>query len=135
MMHMALKHPDLFSSVVSLMGGYILFDAETRRPSDAVLELLRKIYGDLDTFETNLIWSMAPRQVADLNSLAIRIVVGDQDQGLQANRKLHELLTKLDVPHEYDEAPGVPHESRRMWFAEGEKACAFNARHFGNSTK
>lgn len=130
MMHMALKYPDAFSSVVSLMGGYIILNPETGPLPDAALALLRKIYGDLDKCEANLIWTMAPKQIADLKSLAIRIVVGDQDQGLRANRRLHELLTKLDVPHEYEEIPGVPHESRRMWFAEGEKACAFNAAHF-----
>ncbi len=99
---LALKHQNLFCSVVSHSGGVAAGHKPLR---DDLKDELRLIYGDNPTGCKDDLWAIAEN--ADKDKLpAIRIDCGLDDFLLEDNRAFHQYLNKLNIPHEYEEFPG-----------------------------
>ena len=45
---------------------------------------------------------------------------------LEHNRRFHELLTELKVPHEYEELPGIGHNPQQVYKKAGVAGWEFN---------
>ena len=55
----------------------------------------------------------------------MRLVVGDRDETLPANREFHLHLERLQIPHTYRELPGIPHNPMAVLGALGDDHWAF----------
>ena len=114
--HLGFKRHDLFSSVSILAAA--LHTPETFR------ERRRAIFdnvfgGDAEYAGRHSPWATA-RENADVvrGKTRVRIFVGAEDGLLAWNRSYHELLTSLDIDHEWGIVPDAPHDIRivmRNW--------------------
>jgi len=132
---LALKYPELFSSVVAFAGGYR--SAEGIQANDVSREILRRVFGgDPQRFMAN-----HPATIARANAqavrgrVAIKLLVGLDDGLLENNRAMHATLTELNLAHEYWEIPGIKHDLPRLSAWLGSDGLQFAVRHFGSSTK
>ena len=66
--------------------------------------------------------------------LGIRIICGGDDSQLYRSRRMHDVLSHLGIPHEYEEVPGVGHDSGRIYPAQSLAAMQFHGRHFSHHT-
>ena len=66
--------------------------------------------------------------------LGIRIICGGDDSQLYRSRRMHDVLSHLGIPHEYEEVPGVGHDSGRIYPAQSLAAMQFHGRHFTHHT-
>ena len=127
-MRLALKYPNLFSSVVAFAGGY-------RWPDE--LESAHMSFAEMFNNNAEIFKSHHPEMWARRNidqirgKLVIQMYVGDQDPGLKGNRHMHALLDELQIQHGYQEFPGIAHNLKLL--AEQVKAKNFEiaARAFG----
>jgi len=110
-MRLALKYPDLFSSVVAFAGGYRSLDAtDAPHPSYAEMfnndkEIFREIHPD----------TWARRNAAKIRGrLAIQIYVGTEDPGLAGNRHMHAFLDEMEIPNSYQEFEGIAHNLKLL---------------------
>lgn len=114
--HLGFKHHELFSSVSILAAA--LHTPETFR------ERRRAIFdnvfgGDAEYAGEHSPWA-ALRENADSvrGKTRVRIFVGSEDGLLAWNRNYHELLSSLDIEHEWGIVPNAPHDVRivmRNW--------------------
>jgi acetyl esterase/lipase len=58
-------------------------------------------------------------------SLKLRLLIGDRDFTLAANRQFSAHLTRLGVPHDYVELNGVAHDTMAILNALGEANWRF----------
>jgi enterochelin esterase-like enzyme len=133
-MKLALKYPDLFSSVVAFAGGYRTADGmHADEPSRQIME--RVFANDSQRFLAN-----HPATIARANAetvrgaLGIKMLVGLDDYLLENNRSLHATLTELQLPHEYSEIPGTRHDLPRLSAWIGADGLEFAVKHFAMST-
>jgi enterochelin esterase-like enzyme len=108
------KYPDLFATV-SILGGGPLQPDFTQTPRAGPRErehILQTVFGgDLEYFRAQSPWHIAETNAAQLRSgLRVRQVIGDRDETLRFNREFHEHLTRLEIPHDYRELPGIGHQ-------------------------
>jgi endo-1,4-beta-xylanase len=132
---LALKYPELFSSVVAFAGGYR--SAEDTQADDISREILRRVFGgDPQRFMAN-----HPATVGRANAQAIRgrvaikLLVGLDDYLLENNRAMHATLTELNLAHEYWEIAGIKHDLPRLSAWIGSDGLQFAVRHFGGGSK
>ena len=99
----ALKHPDVFCSVVASAGVY---DFSTLFKRQDLIDETTLVFGDSPDLDAgNNVFRIA--ETIDRSLLpAIRIECGSEDYLLPDARKLHAHLGKLDIPHDYAELPG-----------------------------
>ena len=121
---LACKYPELFSSAVSLSGGYYPGEVEkARHPA-----VFKKMFGDdVKRFDGQ---SALTRACASGGKMPLRIAVGTQDPHLEANRKLKAALEDLKIGIEYEEIEGAAHRPPLVFEAQGLKAFQFHARYF-----
>lgn len=60
------------------------------------------------------------------NELAIRLAVGEEDGQLESMASLHEALNSLEIPHQYETAPGVDHDFGALYDAVGLEGLQFH---------
>jgi enterochelin esterase-like enzyme len=128
-MRLALKYPDLFSSVVAFAGGYRQPEELDVNPHPSYAEMFNN---DKEIFRRHHPETWARRNAGKIRGkLAIQIYVGNQDPGLAGNRHIHALLDELEIPHGYQEFEGVAHNLKLL--ATNVKAENFEiaARSFG----
>jgi S-formylglutathione hydrolase FrmB len=132
---LALKYPELFSSVVAFAGGYR--SAEDIQADDISREILRRVFGgDPQRFMAN-----HPATIARANAQAVRgrvtikLLVGLDDYLLENNRSMHATLTELNLAHEYWEIPGIKHDLPRLSAWIGSDGLQFAVRHFGRGSE
>ncbi len=132
-MRLALKHSDLFSSVVAFAGGYV--GIERLLEKERLVHFQNMFGGQADRFWANHPFTLA-RQNADQvrGRLGIKLLVGSEDSLLDANRRMHAALTGAGLPHEYDEVPGIKHDLRRLSEWIGSDGLEFAVKHFASST-
>lgn len=124
-MKLALKHPDLFSSVVAFAGGY--------RPGEVLAhdqpDIWQRMWNaDASRFDADTPFAWARRNAARVRGrLGIKMVVGTGDFLLADNRRLHALLDELKIPHAYEEVDGVKHDLPRLSAHVGARGVAFRA--------
>jgi S-formylglutathione hydrolase FrmB len=130
-MKLALKHPEMFCSVVAhsgchaivrrLIEHHMLPDHEELTP-----ELLR-IYGPSPSLDEDP-FALAER--IDRSRLpAIRFNCGTEDFLLDHNREFHAHLERLGIPHEYEESPGE--HTWDYWDLHIQETLAFHCRALG----
>jgi S-formylglutathione hydrolase FrmB len=127
-MRLALKYPDLFSSVVAFAGGY-RWPEETRvNPHPSFAEMFNS---DPEIFRASHPETWARRNADKIRGkLAIRIYVGTEDPGLKGNRRMHALLDELKIPNGYQEFDGIAHNLKLLAAQVKEENFAFAARNF-----
>jgi len=111
-MRLALKYPDLFTSVVAFAGGYRWPEELTVNPHPSYAEMFNN---DPKIFQEQHPETWARRNAEKIRGkLTIQIYVGDQDPGLKGNRRMHAVLDELNIPHRYQEFPGIAHNLRLL---------------------
>lgn len=128
---LGLKHPQLFGAV-SLLGAGPLqreFDPDTAPRSDPAhaRALFAAIWGGKQSaFQALSPWKIAADFAAsDPPPLFLRQIIGDRDGTLADNRRFHERLAHLKIPHAYRELPDVGHDVPAVFRALGEDNWAF----------
>ena len=111
-MRLALKYPDLFTSVVAFAGGYRWPEELTVNPHPSYAEMFNN---DPKYFSEQIPETWARRNAKKIRGkLTIQIYVGDQDPGLKGNRRMHAVLDELKIPNGYQEFPGIAHNLRLL---------------------
>lgn len=127
-MRLALKYPDLFSSVVAFAGGYRWPEELATSPHPSYAEMF---HGDPEIFRAQHPETWARRNAKRIRGrLAIRIYVGTEDPGLKGNRRMHALLDELKIPNGYQEFDGIAHNLKLLAAYVKEENFAFAARSF-----
>ena len=128
-MRLALKYPELFSSVVAFAGGYRWPEEVAADPNPAFGEMF---HSDPEIFRKQHPDTLA-RKNADRvrGKVAIQMYVGTEDPGLKGNRRIHAILTELNIPHSYQEFDGVAHNLKVLATKVESDNFAFAARAFG----
>jgi endo-1,4-beta-xylanase len=125
--HLGFKYPELFGTVVVDAGALL---TEMGGPN------LASIYegafaNDKDRFNaehpTQLVTKNADQIRGQQN---IRVGCGGDDGLLPRNRNLHELLTKLNIDHEYEVVDGVAHNAGLYYAKLGPKGFAIYKKAF-----
>ena len=119
-MRLGMRHPDVFGTVGNVMGGVDICTCTNR--SDLV-----RLLGPYA--ENKQLWKefsvMTEAEKLKPNSLGLYSVVGTEDFFLEPNRKLHALLSRRHIAHEYTEIRGSTDEmsshSRRFAFRAMER--------------
>lgn len=97
----AWRHPEIFSAAGSMSGGVDLHESKNK------FEIV-KVLGDTLQFAENWkkysVLNLVETRLQD--SLALIIDEGIEDIFIAGNRKLHQKLLSLKIPHEYIERPG-----------------------------
>lgn len=123
---LALKHPDLFGSVVAHSGAYdmrmLIGPDLQQRASTHLIFGADAVGGPEDVF------AIAER-LDPARAPAIRIDCGVDDRLIGQNRALHAHLEALGIAHEYAEYPGE--HSWAYWDAHIQEAIAFHWRTLG----
>jgi endo-1,4-beta-xylanase len=113
---LAIKHPDLFSSVVSYGAALVMRDTSKPGPRYVTKEYL----------EQNSPWTMVEKNAAAIRAkLRIRMVCGDQDRLLQVNTEFRDKLKELNIPVEWVAVPGLAHDTRGLYVRVGLDSLKF----------
>jgi S-formylglutathione hydrolase FrmB len=121
---LALKHSDLFRAAASHSGAL----CAPRPPLPDRRDEFAAIFGDDAIGGPEDLFALAER--ADRSMLpVVRIDCGVDDFLIEDNRRLHEHLEQLGVPHEYTEYPGA--HDWAYWDTHVQEAIAFFARELG----
>lgn len=124
----AFKHPEMFSSVIGYGAG-LANGTELKKELPGVFKQMHG--GDIQQFDDNSAWAWVRRNAAKLRTgLAIGLVIGDKDQHLDRNRRMHALLEELKIPHHYQELPGVGHDTGRVYRDMGVKGFSAHSQSF-----
>ena len=124
------KYPDLFGSV-SIMGGgplqeeFKVNEAPRASPAQVQVVLDAVFGGDQEYFKAQSPWRLAEQNAEAVRRLRIRQVVGDRDQVLENNRKLHDRLSRLNIPHAFIVVPGAAHSFRQVVEGLGDRHWEF----------
>jgi len=110
------RHPDLFGGISILAGGPL--DPEFQGPRATGNPLREKILaqvcdGDLKYFQATHPWTLAETHAQALRErgTVIRQAVGSRDFTLDLNRRFHDRLESLKIPHEFTVVEGVAHDT------------------------
>ena len=99
--HLGFKYPDLFGMISGLCNG-ISAPGRTFRGTSAAPPSPSELAANP--------YTLAERNLDAIRGhTPIRIIVGTRDFTLTGNREFHAYLTKLGIPHEYTEPPGISH--------------------------
>ncbi len=125
-MKLALKHPDIFCSVVSHSSAFDI--AKRLKDREDLQDALALIFGDDPAEGGNDIFALA-EQIDRSKLPAIRFDCGTEDGLLEDSRDFHKHLEKLGIEHEYEEFPGS--HNWGYWDVHVQEALAFHARALG----
>jgi S-formylglutathione hydrolase FrmB len=108
------KHRDLFGAVSCLAGGPLqeVFLTAPRVSLTKQREVFDRVFGnDMDYFRAVSPWDLA-RQHADVlrQDLPIRVIIGARDEMLAINRRFHDHLDNLQIPHTFEILPEIEHD-------------------------
>lgn len=121
---LALRHPDVFRSAVSLSGamGFGHIVGEDNRGREEFMRILGEDFvgGENDLF------ALVECLDADARP-ALRIDCGTEDFLIEHNRSFHDHLQSLGVEHEYEESPGA--HDWAYWDEHVRPALKFHRRH------
>ena len=132
-LRLGFRHNELFGAVSGLQPAVV---SEKDQPMKLPKRVFETVYGaDLDYFRLQTAWTVAEQNavVVRKNTL-VRIAVGDQDDWTYEHLKpYHELLTRLEIPHEYIVVPGIKHDPVGVYRMMGDKGFEFFAKAFAKS--
>ena len=124
---LALKYPELFSSVVAYAGSYNRLPLDGYFPGIApeqqvwISKLSQWYSPDDDVFE------LAKKNGGRLASLRVRFVVGTKDITMGDAEALHAWLKELGLPHEYEILLGVGHDTEAYYRKAGLRGFQFHS--------
>lgn len=115
---LALRHPDLFESVVSYGAALIEPSGEGDKGKSR--------WGPKEHSDKFNVWVLA-RKNADAvrKGISIRMVCGDQDGLYPRNVKFKELLDELKIPVDWVVVPGVAHDTKGLYVKVGLESLKF----------
>lgn len=123
------KRPDLFAAASLFGAGPLQPDFhDTPRVGPRGRErVFGEVFGsDMAYYREQSPWRIAEESAEALRSgLLVRQVIGDRDETLRFNRDFHRHLETLEIPHRYQELPGIPHDPNQVLDALGEENWAF----------
>jgi len=124
----AFKFPELFCSVIGYGAG-LASGAELQKELPAVF---KQMHGDdVAQFDSTSAWFFVRKNAEALRKdMGISLGLGDKDQHLDRNRRMHKLLDELMIPHSYKELPGVGHDTGKVYKEIGVEGFEFHAKHF-----
>ena len=129
--HLGFKYPDVFGTVVVDAGALIAEQTWSGPNLAAIYE--GAFSGDKDRLSaehpTQLVTKNADQIRGKQN---IRVGCGGDDSLLPRNRDLHELLTKLNIEHEYEVVDGVAHNAGVYYAKLGPTGLAIYKKAFGS---
>jgi S-formylglutathione hydrolase FrmB len=130
-LRLALAHPDRYVSATSHSGAVGMGDRDHPRDGGPVgLAEFRRIFGLSPWGTDHDLLHLARAAKAGPTPLPkIRMDCGTEDFLLDDNRTLHDELTKIGIPHEYEEFPGA--HNWDYWDQHVRQAIAFHARALG----
>jgi endo-1,4-beta-xylanase len=124
---MALKFPDLFSSVVAYAGSYrplpadgILYPGIVPESRAWIEQLAAWYIADHDPFE------LARLNRFRLDGMRIRLVAGTRDVAFDDSEALHAHFQKIGVVHEYEVLLGVAHNTAAYYERAGVEGFRFH---------
>ena len=115
--HLGFKYPDLFGRV-SIMAGALLDDESAAGAPDLITttRLFAKCFGTREYFHAGSPWVVVRDNAARIrNRTRIRMAVGDNDALCPRNRRYHELLSDLNIAHDFTVLPGVGHDAEAVY--------------------
>ena len=130
---LAIKHPEVFSSVAAFAPSLRTAENLTATHPDVVDRMLG---GDAKRF-----WAEHPlvlfKEKADQlrGKMPVAFFIGDKDHLLEGNRKLHALLGELKYEHQYQEFPDVEHNLVKLSERVKDFSLRFAVNHFSVSTE
>jgi endo-1,4-beta-xylanase len=126
-LRLAIKYPEMFSSVVSY--GAALIRSDRFRAGDSR-------YGTKENFHLNSPWGLIEQNADRVKGkLRIRMVCGDQDGLFPLNVAFKDLLGKLNIPVDWVVAPGVAHDTRGLYVRVGLESLRFMEQGFASRTR
>ncbi len=98
---LALRHDDIFGAAASMSGGVDLTESKNR------FEISKRI-GDTLTHAKNWHDLTVINLIENYTHTTLKILFdcGDKDIFIEGNRRLHQKMLQLKIPHEYIERPG-----------------------------
>ena len=97
----AWKHPEIFAAAGSMSGGVDLNESKNKFE---IIKILGDTLNFADNWKNYSVLNLVETKLSD--SLALIIDDGIDDSFIAANRKLHQKLLALKIPHQYIERPG-----------------------------
>jgi len=106
------NHPELFGTVSSTAAGIV--DSSQQAHNTGNNERLRIMYsGDMDYYQASTAWAIVEKNADKIRGRTnIRMIVGDNDGLMARNQWFHELLTRLNIQHQFVIAKGAIHNLR-----------------------
>lgn len=115
---LAMKNPDLFSSVVSYGGAVITGDR--LRAGDATR------WADRAHFDEFSPWGLIESNTTTIrDNLRIRLVCGDADGLYDVNVRLRDRMIELGIPVDWVSVPGVAHDTKGLFDRTGVESLRF----------
>jgi enterochelin esterase-like enzyme len=110
------RHHSLFGGISILAGGPLDLDFEGPRATGNPLrdQILKDVCdGEMACFKSTHPWAVATAQAGTLRTsgTVIRQAVGSLDFSLALNRRFHEHLKALEIPHQFHVVQGVGHHT------------------------
>lgn len=125
---LALKHPDLYRAAVSHSGAVEFASAPFADRDEQWRLEYEPVFGENPQGGPEDVFALAEQ--ADRETMpALRIDCGVDDFLIEHNRRLHEHLLNLNVPHEYAEFPGA--HTWEYWDTHIQDALIYFARELG----
>lgn len=128
--HLGFKYPELFGSVSIIDGALVNLDTMRQRHTE--------LYDQIFDAKEERFTSEHPRSLVEKNAAAIKDkAVVRQAVGTLAmpNKALHELLTRLEIDHDYDTFPDAGHNAQIIYERLGDKNWEFYKKAFANADK
>ena len=130
---LALKHPEMFSSVVA-------FAPSLRTPENLMAThpdvVDRMLAGDAKRFWAEHPLVLFKEKAEQLRGkMPVGFFIGDKDHLIEGNRKLHALLGELNYEHDYQELPGIEHNLMKLSERVKDRGLRFAAAHFATAAK
>lgn len=122
--HLGFKYPELFGTVVINAGALIDPTLSTIPQNGPMFGVFG---GDNERRVAEHPLTLARKNADKLRDKThIRIGCGSLDNLLPRNKELHDLLTELGIPHDYEIVPDVAHESALYYRKLGTKVFEFH---------
>jgi enterochelin esterase-like enzyme len=129
----AFKFPEMFCSVIGYGAG-LASGTELQKELPAVFKQMHN--DDVAQFDATSAWAFVRKNADQLRTdIGISLALGDKDQHLDRNRRMHKLLDELQIPHFYKELPGVGHDTGKVYREIGVEGFEFHAKHFKSDGK